>query len=159
MKGKNKWIIAWLTCALALCLVGCGEGKQESSSSISSESSLVEEGATPYEVKFSEDGKQVAILVNELESNATLMQVMEQAKTDGKLMFEVSGTMVVSLNGKANDTDYNPCWMLYSSDEAMTNAEWGTCTYEGETLGSAILGADALTVKEGKTYVWVYTSF
>ena len=95
MKGKNKWIIAWLTCALALCLVGCGEGKQESSSSISSESSLVEEGATPYEVKFSEDGKQVAILVNELESNATLMQVMEQAKTDGKLMFEVSGTMVV----------------------------------------------------------------
>lgn len=158
MKGKNRWIIVCLTGALALCLFGCGEDNQESSSSIISESSSVEEAA-PYEVKLSEDGNQVAILVNDLESSATLMQVMEQAKTDGKLTFEVSGTMVVSLNGKANDTDYNPCWMLYSSDEAMTNAEWGTCTYEGKTLGSTILGADALTVKEGKAYVWVYTSF
>lgn len=158
MKRKNGWIIALLTGALALCLFGCGRDNQESSSSIISESSSVEEAA-PYEVEISVDGKQAAILVHSLEKGATLMEVMERAKTDGKLLFEVSGGMVVSINGKANDIDYNPCWMLYCSDKTMANTEWGTCNYEGKTLGSAILGAETLTVKAGEVYVWVYTSF
>ncbi len=160
MKRKNGWFVALLTGALALGLVGCQAGLgKENSSSVNPESGFTEEETSPYEVKISEDGKQVAILVNSLEKSTTLMEVMERAKTDEKLSFEASGGMVVSINGKANDGDFNPCWMLYSSDGTMTNSEWGTCTYEGKTLGSAILGAEALTVKEGEAYVWVYTSF
>ena len=55
--------------------------------------------------------------------------------------------------------DFSHCWMLYTSDGEMSNAAWGEIEYNGEKLGSAVLGADALPVLEGQVYVWYYQAF
>ena len=91
----------------------------------------------------------------------TLLDVMEDLKEEGTLTFEVANGMIASINGKANSATYNPCWMLYTSDDdpAVSNSAWGTYEYEGKTLASAALGADSLPVKSGEIYVWVYVTF
>ena len=91
----------------------------------------------------------------------TLLDVMEDLKEEGTLTFEVANGMITSINGKANSATYNPCWMLYTSDDdpAVSNSAWGTYEYEGKTLASAALGADSLPVKSGEIYVWVYVTF
>lgn len=96
-----------------------------------------------------------------VEEGATLLDVMEKRKEEGTLTFEVANGMVTSINGTANSPTYNPCWMLYTSDDdpAISNSTWGTYEYEGQTLASAALGADALIVKAGEIYVWVYVTF
>ena len=67
--------------------------------------------------------------------------------------------MVSSVEGKENAADGSACWMLYTSDAEMSNKEWGTITYEGNTYGSAILGAESLQVSAGQYYVWSYDAF
>lgn len=96
-----------------------------------------------------------------VEEGRTLLDVMEERKEEGTLTFEVVNGMVTSINGTANAPTYNPCWMLYTSDDdpAASNSAWGTYEYEGQTLASAALGADALIVKAGEIYVWVYLTF
>ena len=84
---------------------------------------------------------------------------MNDLKEDGKIEFSISGGMVTSIHGVENDADYNPCWMLYTTDGEMSNTAWGTITYGDETLGSAVLGAEALVVAEGEIYVWSYQGF
>jgi Ca2+-transporting ATPase len=74
--------------------------------------------------------------------------------SDRKLMSTVN-----EMNGKKNAADFSSCWMLFTSDAEMANTEWGTVEYEGETLGSAILGAESLVVEKGEIYLWVYQSF
>ncbi len=101
----------------------------------------------------------VVIRVNETDETATLFDVMNDLQEEGVLQFELSGTMLKSLNGTANPTDFSACWMLYTSDSEMGNDEWGTYDYNGTTLPSAILGGDALTVVAGAYYVWVYQAF
>ena len=96
-----------------------------------------------------------------VEEGTTLLDVMEDRKEEGTLAFEVVNGMVTSINGTENSPTYNPCWMLYTSDDdpAVSNSAWGTYEYEGQTLASAALGADALIVKTGEIYVWVYVTF
>ena len=91
----------------------------------------------------------------------TLLDVMEDLKEEGALDFEAVNGMVTSINGTANSATYNPCWMLYTSDDdpAISNSAWGTFEYKGQTLASAALGADSLPVKSGEIYVWVYVTF
>lgn len=102
----------------------------------------------------------VEISVSDLgTSKWTLIDVMERAKTDGDLTFEISGGMVTSIEGKANAVDFSACWMLYTSDAEMSNTEWGTITVGEKTLGSAIVGAEALPVVVGALYVWDYQTF
>ena len=90
-------------------------------------------------------------------SNGRLSEGMELLKEDGKLTYEILGGMVTSINGKANGS--NEFWMLYTSDEEMANTAWGTYEYNGETLGSAIVGAEALLTVNGEIYIWAYQSF
>ena len=101
----------------------------------------------------------VAIKVGSVENGARLSALMEDARGKGLLRFESSGGMITSLEGVANPADWSACWMLYTTDEEMSNNAWGTFTYEGKTLGSAILGMESLVVASGETYVWVYQSF
>ena len=101
----------------------------------------------------------VAIKVEKAEDNAMLIEVMEYLQEENALAFEVSGGMVTSINGKANAADWSASWMLYTSDEEMANTAWGTYEYEGQTLGSAIVGAEALPVADGEIYIWSYQSF
>ena len=98
----------------------------------------------------------VVITVEEVKDAKSLMDVMEQAKADGELTYETSDGMITSLNGKANPADWSYCWMLYTSDSSMASTEYGTYEYEGQILGSAVLGAEALPVVDGGIYVWVY---
>ena len=96
-----------------------------------------------------------------VETGDTLLDIMTGMKAEGKLTFELSNGMITSINGVKNAATFNPCWMLYTSDDdpTVSNTTWGTFEYDGKTLGSAALGADSLFVKTGEVYVWVYQSF
>lgn len=113
------------------------------------------EGTAKAEI-VSKSDTMVVMKVNETEGFASLLDAMNYLKEEGKLTFELTGGMISSIEGKANPADWSACWMLYTSDTEMSNAEWGTITYEENTYGSAILGAEGLTVSAGEYYVWSY---
>ena len=102
----------------------------------------------------------VVIYVEEADGNVTVENCMEAlaAMTDS-FSYKTQGGMVTEINGVENPADYSYCWMLYTSDADMANEEWGTITYEGKTLGSAIVGAEKLVVDVGEIYVWEYVKF
>ena len=102
----------------------------------------------------------VLIQVDKVASETdTLMDAMVVLKESGALDYIVSGGMIQSINGKENKADWSACWMLYTSDSEMGNAEWGTYEYDNVSYASAILGAELLLLTEGAFYLWVYTSF
>ena len=104
-----------------------------------------------------ESENMVIITVEELDGTVTLLELMKDLREEGRLDFtaDLSG-MVQSIGGKANAADWSACWMLYTSDEEMANSEWGTIEHGGATYGSAILGANALSVIAGEVYIWSY---
>lgn len=104
--------------------------------------------------------KPVAITANSAEfayENKTLKDYMDFLQGKGELTFTVESGMVTAVNGTANTT--KSFWMLYTDDGENANRTWGTVEYGGKTYGSATLGAEALTVKQGCTYVWSYQTF
>ena len=102
----------------------------------------------------------VVILVEETDGKATLLNCMESlAEENAAFTYTMEGGMITEINGKKNAVDFSSCWMLYTSDAEMSNTEWGTVEYEGESIGSAILGAESLVVTEGEVYIWVYQTF
>jgi hypothetical protein len=150
MKRVMKSLLAiCMSCLLLFGGMGCGNKVGNGDVSYQ----IVLSGRTEEEITI------VEINVLKLDGEYTLMQVMEKAKEAGDLTFQTVGGMITSINGKANAADFSSCWMLYTSDEEMANAAWGTITVSDKTLGSAILGAEALTVLEGETYVWEYVTF
>lgn len=116
------------------------------------------QGSAKAEV-LSKSETMVVIKVNETEGFATLIDAMTYLKGEGELDFELSEGMVTSIEGKANAADWSACWMLYTSDAEMSNMGWGVIEYEGNTYGSAILGAGSLSVSVGEYYIWSYQSF
>ena len=116
------------------------------------------EGSAKAEI-LSKTDTMVVVQVNETEGFATLLDAMTYLKDEGKLTFELSGGMVSSIEGKTNPADWSACWMLYTSDKEMSNIEWGTVVYDGNTYGSAILGAESLQVSAGEYYIWSYDTF
>ncbi len=139
-----KIAVLLMTLVLSACLfVGCGG----------------ETGKAQAEVLESSSTK-VVIKINQADENATLISAMDYLKGEGKLQFEKSGDgMIMSINGVQNPADWSSCWMLYSSDAQMSNTEWGTTEYNGQTYGSAILGAETLPITAGSIYVFVFESF
>ena len=108
----------------------------------------------------SADGVEPLVIVaDESAAGKTLLQVMSEKEEDEEFSYKIKDGMIVEINGTENDLDYNPCWMLYTSDQENSNTAWGEYEYNGETLGSASVGADSLIVKSGETYVWVYQEF
>ena len=135
MKRKISYLLTlMLVLFTAFCAVACSDG--------SVKATVVSQSET-----------QIVIQIKETDGNATLTDAMEALKEDGKLSFTITGGMVTEINGKANGTSY---WMLYTDDSEMTTTEWGVVEYDGKTLGSAIVGADALTVVEDGMYIWAY---
>lgn len=87
----------------------------------------------------------------------SLLDVMTTLEEDGELSFTEENGMIVKLNGTKNaGSSY---WMLYTSDAEYANTAWGTYEYEGQTYGSATLGATELPFKVKETYIWVYQTF
>lgn len=102
----------------------------------------------------------VIITIEEVDGEPTLLAVMNDLKDGGKLNFILSADgMVTAIEGKENAADWSAVWMLYTSDREMANAEWGTVEYNGESYGSAVVGANALGVLAGERYIWEYQSF
>ena len=95
----------------------------------------------------------------EIKKTMTLIEYMEFLKKDGKLEFEIVSGMITSINGIENPADFTSCWMLYTNDKELSNEDWGTAEYNGETYGSAILGAESLIIKDGCSYIWLYQTF
>lgn len=105
------------------------------------------------------DGDYLVIVADGVAENTTLLAYMEQLQKEGEFTFEKENGMVTSVNGKKNDTDYNPCWMLYTSDTENSNGAWGSVEYGGKVYNSASLGMESLLVKNGETYIWWYQTF
>ena len=101
----------------------------------------------------------VAIRILGVEADNTLLNLMMQLKSEGAIDFTLENGMITSINGKENPADFSSCWMLYTSDTEMANNAWGEVEYQGEKLGSAVVGADFLPAVEGEVYVWYYQSF
>ena len=76
-----------------------------------------------------------------------LIDYMNELVAKGELSCTISDGMITSINGIENPADYSSCWMLYTSDADNANASWGTVEYEGVEYGSAISGAETLTIK------------
>ena len=86
----------------------------------------------------------------------TLLAAMNDAQENEQLTFTVENGMVTSINGiKQTDNTY---WMLYTDDEEFSNTVWET-SYQEKTYASATKGVSELIVKDGKTYIWVFTKF
>ena len=138
---KRKMVTFLLLLATIFCFVSCGGGEVECT--------IVENTET-----------RVFFTVSKTDGNATVLDCMEYlAENVDGFSYKISGGMVTEINGKANATDFSGCWMLYTSDEDMSNNTWGVTAHEGQTLGSAILGAEALIVETGEIYAWEYTIF
>ncbi len=113
-----------------------------------------------YSCGKSADGVEpVVIVADESAEGKTLLAVMEEMEAAGELSYKVKDGMIVEINGTENDIDYDPCWMLYTSDAENSSTAWGEYDYEGQILGSANYGAESLLVKAGEIYVWVYQEF
>ena len=93
------------------------------------------------------------------QTDMLLIDYMAKLKEKGQLEFEIVNGMITSINGIENPADYSSCWMLYTSDEELSNSAWGIVEYEGKQYGSAISGAETLQIKADQLYIWVYKSF
>lgn len=101
----------------------------------------------------------LVIKVTEVTGEVNLLSVMQDLKEQGEIDFTLNGKMIQSINGVENPDDWSACWMLYTSDSELANLSWGTIEYQGNTYGSAIVGADALPLIAGGLYIWSYDTF
>jgi hypothetical protein len=138
---KRKIVSLLLVLFVLFSFVCCGGGKVECETL----------SVTPTRVFFR---------VEKTDGKATVLDCMEylSESVDG-FSYKITGGMVTEINGKANTADFSGCWMLFTSDTELSNNAWGVTAYEGKTLGSAILGAEALVVEAGEIYAWEYTIF
>ena len=114
-------------------------------------------GSQPVVIKDSDTC--IVIHVPEDADEMLLIDYMNLLKENGELSFEVQSGMVSTINGVENAADFSSCWMLYTSDADFSNSAWGTVEYDGTEYGSAIVGAEVLTVKPGQLYIWAFMSF
>ncbi len=140
-----KRILSMLLIVLAaLTLVCCGKSN----------------GGAKTVAALAKEENMLVITVEELDGDVTLLALMKELQEEGRLTFTADLTgMVQSIDGKANAADWSACWMVYTSDAEMANTEWGTVEYNGDVYGSAVVGAGALEVTAGETYIWSYQTF
>ena len=135
-------IVALATITMAFMLTACGK------------------------TKFDKDKNELAITVTdsvmEITAETTLEDYMKKLQSKEEISFKgtvdsVYGLYITEINGvKAGVSE---AWMLYTTDAANSNSEWGSYEYDGKTLGSATLGVSNLIIKNGETYVWVLQKY
>lgn len=141
---KRKILSLFLVIFSLFCLVACDKENNT--------------GALSCEVVL-EESTRVVISVSDKDGSFTVLDCMELLQEKGEISYKISSGMITEINGKENTADFSSCWMLYTSDTEMSNADWGTIDCDGKTLASAIVGADTLTVISGGVYVWEYQTF
>lgn len=157
MKRKTVSIVSLLLALFfSLFAFACGQPNElsngQSNELSNGQSKTVVSVATMQE-------KLIALYCEERDGDDMLITAMDDLKVAGKLQFEIVGGMVSSIGGLENAADYSACWMLYTTDEELSNSEWGVVEYNGQCLGSAIVGAESLPLKAGEYYVWSYQTF
>lgn len=99
----------------------------------------------------------VVIKITQTDGKATLLDAMEYLKEQNQLSYQLDGqNMITTIND--NSASGNSFWALYTSDSEMANLDWGTFDYQGQVIGSAIVGANALIVATDCIYVWDLTT-
>jgi len=134
-------LLAVLLLSTAVLMTGCKK-----------EPLVIKDSETCIVIKTTEeslDGKKDLLLID----------YMKTMKEEEGLEYTVKDGMIVSINGIENPADYSSCWMLYTSDPELSNSAWGTVEYEGKEYGSAVSGAEALKIKPGHLYIWVFQTF
>ena len=152
MKLKNLFADC-LAVALSGLACGCGlltdleDGTQSNS---------LQETSVTYTLSKTEGNVVIAVTGNTSTVEITLLEVMQEMQNKGELSYQMDDGMIVEIDGVANaGSSY---WMLYT-DSALSNTEWGTMEYEGETYASAMFGAGLLPIEEGCVYIWTYQTF
>ena len=104
----------------------------------------------------------VVMKIQSTDGNATAFDALKNLHDEGKITFTYTvseyGAMIESIGDKQNVSSPTEgySWMLYTSDTEQSSTEFGSITYQGQTLGQAAVGASFLKVKEGEYYVWSY---
>lgn len=158
---RKLFSLLLIVCCMGATACALPFGGEDSASDVSTGSTVTLDEVIEMEkarVEMTSE-KVVAIRVLKVDGEENLLSVMRGLQTNGALSFQENGGMVMSINGKENAADWSACWMLYTSDKELANKEWGEVEYNGEKLGSAIVGAGELPVMEGAVYVWYYQSF
>ena len=114
---------------------------------------------------FDKDKNELAVTVTdsvmEITAETTLEDYMNKLQDKKKVSFSGTtseyGLYITEINGV--EAGMGEAWMLYTTDTANSNSEWGSYEYDGKTLGSATLGVSNLIIKNGETYVWVLQKY
>ncbi len=108
--------------------------------------------------KLTGEDKYLLITVGE-DAEGNLLSLMQQKAAEGEFAFTEAGGMITSINGIENPADWSYCWMLYTTDSDYANKQYGQIKLGKTVYTSAALGAEALPVKGGEKYLWVYVAF
>lgn len=137
MKKLSAFVLSALAALLIFAFAGCGDKE-------------------PYPAD-----ENTVVITAEYEgydfTGKTLLDYMTFLKSEGRLTFKTSGTMVTEMNGKAQTA--KKYWMLYSDDGDYTDRAWGELEYNSKIYCSVSVGAGELPVKRGCTYIWAYRGF
>ena len=101
----------------------------------------------------------VVISITTVNDGAKLIDALGQLQETSKLDFEISGGMIVSVNGKENvveSANSGYSWMIYTSNSELSYPEYGSKTYENTVCYSAAFGAEGLAVQVGETVILSY---
>ena len=101
----------------------------------------------------------VVISITTVNDGAKLIDALGQLQETSKLDFEISGGMIVSVNGKENvveSANSGYSWMIYTSNSELSYPEYGSKTYEDILCNSAAFGAEGLVVQAGETVILSY---
>jgi hypothetical protein len=135
MKFKFWSVIALVMAMIfSSCIIGCNNG-----------------GEVTASIVFFEE-KMLVIKVEKTDAFATLMDTMKELKDSDKITYNENMGMITAINEVDAPEGYS--WFLYTSDKDFSNTEWGTVSYNGQTYGSAVLGASTLIVNENEIYIW-----
>ncbi len=89
-----------------------------------------------------------------------LVDYLDELVKKGDFSYSASNGMVTTVNGKTADYAADKTsWMIYTSDEDLGNAAWGTYEFEGKTYYSATLGIGDYPLSEGTVILFVFCQF
>ena len=150
MKRKTYTLLTFMLSVLmsVVCLVSCNKG-----------------GETTAKLVDSTD-VQIVMAIEETDGNASAFDALKSLRNQDLISFDYTessyGAYITSINGKAEQivestakSSKGYSWTLYTSDMEVAYED-ATITYGETVCGKSSLGASALVVKEGETYIWVY---
>lgn len=112
-------------------------------------------GCSVKQITVLQEDEFVVLIFDSGFNGKSLSEAMQDAKENEQIDYTVDKGMVISINGINNVG--NKYWMLYTDDEEFSDTAWGEISYQDKIYGSATKGVSDLAVKDGKTYIWVYT--